>query len=184
MHRRKFLKRGAVLVAAGLGVPALMAETARVLQQGAPALPGFVPPLGPFGVAAATRSPTNFSRRILVVLQLAGGNDGLNTVVPYGDPLYTQARPTLAIPPDQLLPLDGKVGLSPHLKQLKARYNAGHVAVVQGVGYPNPNRSHFRAMDIWQSAVPERVEPTGWLGRYLNACSCGLENHLEALEMG
>jgi uncharacterized protein (DUF1501 family) len=115
---------------------------------------------------------------------MAGGNDGLNTLIPYDDPLYYQARPTLAIPREQVLPLDGKVGLSPYLKQLKARYDAGQVAVVQGVGYPNPNRSHFRAMDIWETAVPERVEATGWLGRYLQACGCGTDKHLEAVEMG
>ena len=83
-----------------------------------------------------------------------------------------------------MLPLDDAVGLSPHLSRLKARYDAGQVAVVQGVGYPNPNRSHFRAMDIWQTAVPERIEPTGWLGRYLQACACGTESSLKGSRWG
>lgn len=183
LNRREFLKRGAILVAAGLGVPTFLAETARVLEHG-PTLAAAAP--GPLRnlPAAVGRRLTDFSRRILVVLQLAGGNDGINTVIPYGDPLYTQVRPTLAIPRDQVLPLNESVGLSPYLRQLKARYDAGHVAVVQGVGYPNPNRSHFRAMDIWETAAPDRVEPTGWLGRYLQACACGTEKHLEAVELG
>ena len=185
MHRRVFLKRGAVLVAAGLGVPTFLAETARVLGHGpSPIAAAAGLRLRPGGLFARPRPQTDPARHILVVVQLAGGNDGLNTLIPHGDPLYYQARPTLAIPPDQVQPLDGYVGLSPFLKQLKARYDAGQVAVVQGVGYPNPNRSHFRAMDIWQTAVPERIEPTGWLGRYLQACSCGMESHLEAIEMG
>jgi uncharacterized protein (DUF1501 family) len=142
--------------------------------------------LGP-GVASAqigSQPVADASRRILVVLLLAGGNDGINTVIPYGDPLYYQARPSLAVPRDQVLPLSDTVGLSPALARLKARYDAGQVAVVQGVGYPNPNRSHFRAMDIWQTAVPERIEPTGWLGRYLQACSCGTDKQLEGISLG
>ena len=184
MDRRDFLKRGAVLVAAGLAVPTFVAESARVLEHGPSfALSGAGWPVGRADGSIGPRH-ADPGRRILVVLQMAGGNDGLNTLIPYDDPLYYQARPTLAIPREQVLPLDGKVGLSPYLKQLKARYDAGQVAVVQGVGYPNPNRSHFRAMDIWETAVPERVEATGWLGRYLQACGCGTDKHLEAVEMG
>src|SRR5262245_25738375 len=131
LQRRDFLKRGAGLVAASMVVPSFLAETARILD------------LGP-AVVAAQAGPTaasDVSRRILVVLLLAGGNDGLNTVIPYGDPLYYQARPSLAIPRDQILRLDENIGLSPALPRLKARYDSGRVAVVQGVGYPNPNRS-------------------------------------------
>ncbi len=174
VNRRDFLRRGVGLVASGLVVPTFVAETARILERG--------PKVA--AASAAGRSAANFDRRILVVLLLAGGNDGLNTLVPYGDPLYYNARPALAIPREQILPIDGNVGLNPALRQLKARYDAGQVGIVQGVGYPNPNRSPFRAMDIWQTAVPEWVEPTGWLGRYLQACACGTGKHLEGIALG
>jgi uncharacterized protein (DUF1501 family) len=174
LQRRDFIKRGVGLVAASMVVPSFLAETARILD------------LGP-AVAAAQVGPhatADASRRILVVLLLAGGNDGINTVIPYGDPLYYRARPSLAVPREQVLPLSDTVGLSPALPRLKARFDAGQVAVVQGVGYPNPNRSHFRAMDIWQTAVPDRIEQSGWLGRYLQACSCGTNKQLEGISLG
>ncbi len=173
VQRRGFLKRGIGLVSASLVVPGFLAETARLLENG-PSV----------ALAAAPEPKADPSRRILVVVQLAGGNDGLNTLVPYADPLYYRARPTLAIPREQVLPLDGNVGFTPHLKHIKARYDAGQVAVVQGVGYPNPDRSHFRAMDIWQTAVPDRIGETGWLGRYLEACVCGTDKHLEGIVIG
>jgi uncharacterized protein (DUF1501 family) len=174
LQRRDFLKRGVGLVAASMVVPAFLAETARVLQ------------INPTVATAQTdaRPAADASHKILVVVLLAGGNDGISTLIPYADPLYYQSRPTLAIPPEQVLHLDDRVGLSPALSLLKARYDAGQVAVVQGVGYPNPNRSHFRAMDIWQTAVPDRIEPTGWLGRYLQACACGSDRQLEGISMG
>src|SRR5688572_12370489 len=116
VDRRAFLKRGALLVGAGLVVPTFLAETARVLGPGsaqamkpAAALPGEVgAAVEGAPVAATLRKPVDLSRRILVVLQLAGGNDGLNTLIPYGDPLYYQARPTLAVPAERVLPLDDK----------------------------------------------------------------------------
>jgi len=169
LQRRDFLKRGVGLVAASMVVPAFLAETARVLEIGTPV------------VSAQAASA---AKKILVVVLLAGGNDGINTVIPYGDPLYYQARPTLAVPQNQVLHLNDTVGLSPSLPRLKARYDAGQVAVVQGVGYPNPNRSHFRAMDIWQTAVPDRIEQTGWLGRYLQSCACGTDKKLEGISLG
>src|SRR5262249_4375776 len=109
--------------------------------------------------ASAPASPTG---RTLVVVQLSGGNDGLNTVVPYGDDRYHAARPTLHLAKDKVLALDEHVGLHPALEKLRARYDQGQVAVIQGVGYPNPNRSHFRSMDIWHSADPEGPPRTGW----------------------
>ncbi len=173
VERRDFLKSGIGLVSAGLVVPSFLAETARLLGS------------GPSVALAADPGPkADRSRRILVVVQLAGGNDGLNTLVHYADPLYYRARPTLAIPREQVLPLDGDVGFTPHLKHLKARYDAGQVAVVQGVGYPNPDRSHFHGMEIWQTAVPDQLGETGWLGRYLQACVCGTDKHLEGIVMG
>jgi uncharacterized protein (DUF1501 family) len=105
----------------------------------------------------------------LVVLQLSGGNDGINTVIPYATPQYAQSRPTLGIGQDQVLPLDGNVALHPNLKALKGLFDQKMLAVVQGVGYPNPNRSHFSSMDIWQTASPDQSQSTGWLGRYDDA---------------
>jgi uncharacterized protein (DUF1501 family) len=187
LRRRDFLKRSAVLMTAGLGVPAFLAETALALSHPAPisATSSMLDPVqAQAQVSRGRRALPALDRRVLVVLQLAGGNDGLNTLVPYGDPLYYQARPTLSIPQDQVLALDDQLGLSPQLGNLKARYDQGQVAIVQGVGYPNPNRSHFEAMDIWQTAAPERSEPSGWLGRYLQACGCGMDSHLEAIQLG
>ena len=111
---------------------------------------------------------------ILVVLQLAGGNDGLNTVVPFGDDDYRRARPSLALRENQVLKLGAreKVGLHPALAGVARSYEAGDLALVQGVGYPNPNRSHFRSTEIWATATDaEKNSSTGWIGRYFdNAC--------------
>ncbi|GAA2576175.1 DUF1501 domain-containing protein [Winogradskya consettensis] len=104
----------------------------------------------------------------LVLITLYGGNDGLNTVIPYGDDAYAKARPTLAYPPDQVLRLDDGFGLNPGLAGLHKLYGADRVAVVRGVGYPKPDHSHFRSMDIWQTADPVRPQPTGWIGRWLD----------------
>jgi uncharacterized protein (DUF1501 family) len=104
----------------------------------------------------------------LVVVTLYGGNDGLNTVVPHGDPAYQDARPELAYTADTVLPLTDEVGLNPALKGLHRLYGEGRLAVVRGVGYPKPDRSHFRSMDIWQTAQPDRPGVTGWLGRWLD----------------
>jgi uncharacterized protein (DUF1501 family) len=108
------------------------------------------------------------SSKILVVLQMSGGNDGLNTVIPYGFSQYYQLRPNIAIKPDNVLPLTGTIGLHPNMTALKDLYQSGKLAIILGVGYPNPNRSHFRSMDIWQTAEPERIADTGWIGRYLD----------------
>jgi uncharacterized protein (DUF1501 family) len=140
--RRQFLThtlRGSSLVALGAVVPQFVARTAQ---------------------AAAPGKDT-----ILVVVELSGGNDGLNTVIPYADDLYHKVRPTLRQTKDQVLRLNDEVGLNSGLRGLKGLWDQGHLAVVQGVGYPNPERSHFEAMDIWQSADPKRLLKTGWLGR-------------------
>lgn len=128
--------------------------------------------------------PGASAQNILVVVQLAGGNDGLNMIVPYGDSLYYQKRPTLAIPGRQALPLTHGLGLHPGLHRLKGLYDRGKVAVVQGVGYANPSFSHFRATDIWQSAAPTGAVDTGWLGRYLDSALAGSANPLKALSIG
>lgn len=108
------------------------------------------------------------SGRCLVLINLNGGNDGLNCVVPHGNPAYYQMRPSLAIPANNVLAIDANVGFNPQMQSFKALYDKGMVAVVQGVGYPNADHSHFRSSEIWQTAAPERYEHTGWLGRYLD----------------
>jgi uncharacterized protein (DUF1501 family) len=108
-------------------------------------------------------------RNVLVVVQMAGGNDGLNTVVPYGDDGYHRVRPVIGIAPAAVLRLNDRVGLNPVMAPLVEMFKEGQVALVQGVGYPNPNRSHFEATQIWETAATDRPTTTGWLGRYLDA---------------
>jgi uncharacterized protein (DUF1501 family) len=123
---------------------------------------------------AATQGVTGKDGTILVVLQMAGGNDGLNTVVPYSDDAYHVARPRLRLATDQVLKIDNHVGLNPRLAGLKSLYDEGHLAIVQGVGYPNPNRSHFRSTEIWQTASDaDHTASEGWLGRYFDNCCSG-----------
>jgi uncharacterized protein (DUF1501 family) len=106
--------------------------------------------------------------RTLVVVTLYGGNDGLATVIPYADAAYHDARPGLSYTADQVLRLDDTTGLNPSLKGLHQLFGDQKLAIVRGVGYPNPDRSHFRSMDIWQTAHPDRPGNTGWLGRWLD----------------
>ncbi|AGZ42399.1 DUF1501 domain-containing protein [Actinoplanes friuliensis] len=106
--------------------------------------------------------------KILVLVTLYGGNDGLNTVIPYADPAYAAARPGLTYDEGQVLRLEDGFGLNPGLKGLHKLYGEDRLAIVRGVGYPKPDRSHFRSMDIWQTASPERPGTTGWLGRWLD----------------
>ncbi|MFZ2905141.1 MAG: DUF1501 domain-containing protein [Cyclobacteriaceae bacterium] len=118
-----------------------------------------------------TRIQAN-AQKILVVIQLSGGNDGLNTVVPYGNDLYYQLRPQLALASDKILKASDTLGFHPALTKLNELYDQGYLAVINNVGYPNPDRSHFRSMDIWQTAsdATEYLH-TGWIGRYLDS-SC------------
>jgi len=148
--RREFLK-------STLGASALMSlgpAVPRLLDQAACAAP-------PRPATADT---------VLVVVQLAGGNDGLNTVVPYGDDLYGNARPTLRLPAEQLFKLDSLLGLHPQMQGFLQLLQEGHLSIVQGVGYPQPRQDHFESMRIWQTA---KIEPpgcqTGWLGRAADA---------------
>jgi len=104
----------------------------------------------------------------LVVVQMGGGNDGLNTVVPWSDDAYHRVRPAIHVAETQVLKLNDRIGFNPALKGLHALYQEGRVALVQGVGYPNPNRSHFEATQIWETASPDRPQQYGWLGRYLD----------------
>ncbi|MGZ3497390.1 MAG: DUF1501 domain-containing protein [Vulcanimicrobiaceae bacterium] len=114
--------------------------------------------------------------RVLVLVNLQGGNDGLNCIVPHGNPAYYQLRQRIGIPQNQVLQIDDLVGLNPTMRSFKDMYDKGLVAIVQGVGYPNPDHSHFRSTEIWQTAAPERYEHTGWLGRYLDSANLPQSN--------
>ena len=120
----------------------------------------------------------------LIVVQLTGGNDYMNTVAPYADPLYRDNRPTVRVAEDEVLPIDGRYGFNPVLAPLKELYDDGRVAVINGIGYPNPNRSHFRAMDIWHTCEPERVATEGWLGRAIRDLDPHGENVLTGVNFG
>jgi uncharacterized protein (DUF1501 family) len=124
------------------------------------------------------------NNNILVVLQLTGGNDGLNTVVPFGDDAYYRARPKIGVDKNRVVRLDDHFGLNPGLAPLKAVYDAGHLAVVNGCGYPSPSRSHFRSMEIWQTGNPKESQTTGWLGHYLDHAARGGSGPVMGLNIG
>ncbi len=123
----------------------------------------------PAGCAVAPRTGAQASlNNVLVLVELNGGNDGLNTVVPFADPLYAKLRPTLALAPDSLVKLDARTALHPGLAPLMTAWNGGELAIVQGVGYDKPNLSHFRSIEIWETASEsEQILPEGWLARVL-----------------
>jgi uncharacterized protein (DUF1501 family) len=124
------------------------------------------------GTSPSTTGPSSrglsSSKGILVLVALYGGNDGLNTLVPYQDSAYLAARPTLGFQANEVIPLDNELALNPNLKGLKTLWDAKTLAIVRGVGHDNPTFSHFREMDIWQSGAPDTEEVTGWIGRYLD----------------
>ena len=126
----------------------------------------------------------NGGQPVLVVLQLTGGNDYMNTVVPYGDPLYYDNRATLAIAEDEVVKLDEKVGFNPAMGTLKDIYDRGEMAVIHGVGFPESTRSHFRAMDIWHTSEPHKVGTEGWLGRAIRDLDPEGENPVTAVNIG
>ena len=121
---------------------------------------------------------------ILVVLQMSGAYDALNTFIPYSDPLYQDYRPVLKVGPEQVLAVDDKVGFHPAMAPIKEFYDQGKVAVIQGIGYPNPIRSHFRSMDIWHTAEPQKMVTEGWLGRAIRDLDPQKENVLTAVNFG
>jgi len=121
---------------------------------------------------------------ILVVIQLTGGNDYLNTLIPYGDPLYYDNRSNVGIPQEQVLPIDDHFGFNPAAGPIKDLYDQGKVAIINGVGYPNPNRSHFRSMDIWHTCEPDKVGTEGWLGRVIRDLDPKSENVLTGVNFG
>lgn len=146
---------------------------------------GTIPPHFLARAAETTAGAAARDKRVLVLIQLAGGNDGLNTLIPIGDPAYEKARPGIGIPKGQALKLNDSFGLHPSLTGLRELYDEGKLAIVQGVGYPNPDRSHFRSMDIWQSAQPLNENPRdGWLGRALEWQFDRQPSLAEALTLG
>ena len=140
-----------------------MSMNRRELLSGALALGGVV--LLPRWLRADDAAAT---RRTLVFLHLNGGNDGLNTVVPYKDPRYRALRPSLAIDTNRVLKISDDLGLHPGLGGFRTLFERERLGIVNGVGYPQPNYSHFRATEIWFTAQPERTPVDGWLGRALD----------------
>ena len=121
---------------------------------------------------------------ILVVIQLTGGNDSLNTLIPYGDSLYYENRNTVAVPREEVIAIDGNYGFNPAMQPIKDLYDESKVALIQGIGYPNPNRSHFRSMDIWHTCEPDKQGPEGWLGRVIRDIDPHGENVLTGVNFG
>lgn len=121
---------------------------------------------------------------ILVVIQLTGGNDSLNTLIPYGNSLYYENRNTVAIPQNEVIAIDDNLGFNPAMRPVKDLYDQGKVALIQGVGYPNPNRSHFRSMDIWHTCEPDKQGSEGWLGRVIRDIDPNGENVLTGVNFG
>ncbi|NQW24143.1 MAG: DUF1501 domain-containing protein [SAR202 cluster bacterium] len=121
---------------------------------------------------------------ILVVVQLTGGNDYMNTVIPYEDPLYYDNRTTVGISQEEVLPIGQGLALNPALTAVKNFFDEGKVALINGIGYPNPNRSHFRSMDIWHTCEPEKVGNEGWLGRVIRDLDPKAENVLTGVNFG
>ena len=151
MKRREFLTRSAFTAAGSLLVPQFL-KAFETNQLGQNAL----------------------DSKKLVVVQLSGGNDGLNTVVPFRNDIYYRERPSIAISADKVLKINDEIGFNPALEKLKNLYDNGLVTVVNNVGYPNPDRSHFRSMDIWQTGSgADEYLSSGWIGRYLDAHCAG-----------
>jgi uncharacterized protein (DUF1501 family) len=163
--RREFLTGGFTFLSAASTLPLFLGHTAEALalQEAAP-------------------KKKAGAGRILVVVQLAGGNDGLNTVIPCEMDAYYKMRPRLAIAKKDVLKLDGGLGLHPSATGLKELYDDGKLAIVQGVGYPNPNRSHFSSMDIWQTGDPNLKTHNGWIGRYFDSCCKGSDPDPEPIQ--
>ncbi len=164
MHRRHFLNSGLY----GAALVSL-----------APSVPDFL-------ASAARGADLDRDGRILVVLELAGGNDGLNTVVPFRDDAYARVRPTLRLSGAQVVKLTDSLGLNPAMRGMGRLWEDGALAIVQGVGYPNPNRSHFESMAIWHTASPESATrgTLGWIGRGLDGGRVPADGGARALSVG
>ena len=147
--RREFIERGLYGLGVGTGLPLILARTSAALST--QALQG--------------TSIEKHPERMLVVIELSGGNDGLNAVVPFGDPAYYRARPTLGIPERQTIEVADGLGFHPSMVGFERLYKDGLLAGVHGCGYENPSLSHFSSMEFWHTGVPNGGEPLGWLGR-------------------
>jgi len=147
MQRRLFISKSLGVAVLGGTLPAAFARAA---------------------AAQTTPGAATAGNRVLVVVQMSGGNDGLNTVVPYTDDAYHRVRPVIALDPKTVLRIDDRIGFNPALSGLAQLFHDGHVALVQAVGYPSPNLSHFEATQIWETASPDRPQQYGWIGRYLD----------------
>jgi uncharacterized protein (DUF1501 family) len=169
LTRRAMIKDGLLVVSAGMVMPAIFSRG--VASARAQALDG-------------SRMAQTASDRTLIVVQMAGGNDGLNTVVPFTDPLYLKMRPTLGIPETKVLPLDTRLGLHPNLQPLQKLWHDGHLAIVEGVGYPNSSLSHFQAMDIWQTLDLSGNGGEGWLGKLVSGLVDRDGHPFKALDIG
>jgi uncharacterized protein (DUF1501 family) len=148
LTRRRFLTQSGLLFAAASAAPSFLTRASSAL-------------------AAGPASSRYGDDTTLVVVQMSGGNDGINTVVPYGMDGYRQARPNIGIAEDAVLSLTSSIGLHPQMGKIRDLYQAGNVAIVQGAGYPNPILSHFQSMDVWQHASPDGSRHDGWLADYL-----------------
>ena len=152
ISRRAMMKDGLLVVTAGMIMPSIFGRAVRAAHNAA---------------QEGDHWAFDAQGKTLIVVQMAGGNDGLNTIVPYTDSLYYQARPTLAIQQQNVLTLNDRLGFNPSLQALKPFWDAQKLAIVEGVGYPNPSLSHFQAMDIWQSLDLNGQGTDGWLGKYV-----------------
>ena len=123
-------------------------------------------------------------KKNLVVIQLTGGNDTLNTVIPYNDGLYYDNRRTVAYKPESVLPISDELAFNPKMGSMKRLWDDGKMALINGIGYPSPNRSHFRSMDIWHTAEPDDIGKEGWLGRTARILDPNAENVLTAVNFG
>ncbi|MQG54822.1 MAG: DUF1501 domain-containing protein [SAR202 cluster bacterium] len=127
---------------------------------------------------------SNKREKSLIVIQLSGGNDYLNTVVPYSDGKYYDSRSVVNIPQDKVIKIDDRLGFHPSMGPVKSLWNEGKVAVINGIGYENPNRSHFRSMDIWHTAEPDTIGKEGWLGRAIRDIDPQGDNVLTGINFG
>ncbi|HWY00435.1 MAG TPA: hypothetical protein VNY55_11305, partial [Mycobacterium sp.] len=162
MNRRRFL-----IASAGAGAVGLLSTAVAVSW--------------PDLLSAAQDRPLAANAGVLVIVSLYGGNDGINTLIPYADNAYHDARPELAYAPGDVLHLDQQLGLNPAMKGLAQLWNQRQLAIVRGVSYPLPDHSHFRSMDIWQTASPAEPVSTGWIGRWLDATG---DDPLRAVNIG
>ncbi len=170
LDRRRFLQ----LVGLGIGAGALVGPTSSLLDL---SLPG----LDPTAWAAGPAGPND---GVLIVIGMFGGNDGLNTVVPINDQLYYGQHRSLAIRPESTLPIDAATGLNPELTVFKQFWDAGQLAIVEGIGYPDPDLSHFNSMAKWMAGSPTGIPTSGWLGRWLDGYLGGAQNLYAAAEIG